>query len=829
MSLGALNAALSGLRISQQQLNVISNNVSNVNTEGYTRKILPQTAQAINGITVGVRSENIIRNVDLTLSRDVWTQVSASSNLSTRVQYLEQIERFHGGPNAEASFAAEIAALRDSFSALSDSPEDSFLQAAAVNQAVDTANKINSMANMIVQLRNDAQNEMEQTVERINGYLNQIADLNAQIKFQISMNRSPAQLQDFRDDVVKKLSSDMQVSFFTRGDGVMVVQTPRGEQLVDEIAQELVFDPRPLSAKSFYQPGGGVAGLFLRGDPLTTPGGLDLTRTELGGKIGQLLELRDQTLPAFTAQIDEVAYRMAQRFHTQGLMLFTDNSGTIPADTPPTLEDPGPPAVIPATPVNYVGFASAMRVNGLILADNSLIQSGTAITDLAIQSGSNEVIRRVLEFSFGNTEYQQAIGSTTVDLRDATAGVGVDMQTRLGVYSTNTVQGSLNITSYGSIDDAGNPPAMVTVAAGLLDPPNDVFRITIDGVDLDIDLSTAAANNPIGGAVTNAADQITAEINTQIAASALPAGYAIARVGPSGQLIIETRGDVTIDATTVPNGMGQGGLTFLGLSEATYEAKDPYFDVQVGNDPMVRIYIEPGDMQADLIDKLILSGGTDTSGVPGLAYDDVTFAATGQLILRPGDNYSNPAFGGDLKVIAGDFYTGLPSDNLYTAPGLAPLAAVTANGQRLNIVSALFGSFADDAAAGTNYIETSPVTDVAYGAVVSDQDASTVSFRTRFLGPNANININILGSETLIDFGQKILSKQMEQLTLAKNSYEDEESFKQTLERQLMDESGVNIDEELSYLIVVQTAYSAAARAISAIDQQFRELIDSFR
>lgn len=43
MGLGGLDIALSGLRVSQQQLNTIASNVSNVNTDGYTRKILPQS------------------------------------------------------------------------------------------------------------------------------------------------------------------------------------------------------------------------------------------------------------------------------------------------------------------------------------------------------------------------------------------------------------------------------------------------------------------------------------------------------------------------------------------------------------------------------------------------------------------------------------------------------------------------------------------------------------------------------------------------------------------------------------------------------------------
>ena len=60
MAISALNAALSGLRVSQQQINVISNNVSNASTPGYTRKLLPQSSVVVEGVTNSVRAENII-------------------------------------------------------------------------------------------------------------------------------------------------------------------------------------------------------------------------------------------------------------------------------------------------------------------------------------------------------------------------------------------------------------------------------------------------------------------------------------------------------------------------------------------------------------------------------------------------------------------------------------------------------------------------------------------------------------------------------------------------------------------------------------------------
>ena len=143
MGIASLDAALAGLRVSQQQISVISNNVANVSTPGYSRKLLPQSAQAIEGVTIGVRAETIIRNVDLNLERDLWTQVSAVGYLDVQQTYLSRIEQFHGPPDQELSIAAELARLRDSFSILANSPEDTFLQSSTVDQAVDTANKIN--------------------------------------------------------------------------------------------------------------------------------------------------------------------------------------------------------------------------------------------------------------------------------------------------------------------------------------------------------------------------------------------------------------------------------------------------------------------------------------------------------------------------------------------------------------------------------------------------------------------------------------------------------------------------------------------------------------
>ncbi len=790
MSLSSLASALSGLQIAQQQINVISTNVANVGTPGYTRKILPQSSQAINGVTVGVMPETIIRQVDINLERDLWTQTSRVSFYNVRESYLSRVEQFHGPPDAEKSVAAEVARLRDSFSALSNSPEDTFLLAAAVEQAQDTADKINDLSNLITTMRNDVQEDMSNTVEKINALLEQIAELNDQIRGNINVGRTSAQMADLRSEAIKELSGLIDVSYFQRGDGVIVVQTNRGVELASDFARPLTFSQVPLSAVNFYPDSG--AGIFV-GDPLSDPAAVDITTFDPGGKLGGLIDLRDKDFPQQMAQLDELAHKMALRFEAQGLMLFTDASGTIPADTPPDTTA-GPPELA----VSYVGFSTTMRVNVDVLANHSLVQQGTA--GASIPTGSSEVIRRVIEFTFGSIDYQEAIGA--IDMRvSGFAPPNDTLQNFLGVDSSNTITGTTDLAAYLTVAD------LVTAANGALDDPNDQFQITFEEArtglgptTITVDLSVADTF-PGGDATT----RLMNHINNEIALAGVPAGLAaVASVGSNGELVIDSTGTIQIDASFGPTGVGSAGLVFLGLGEGTTPPEDPYFDIRVGNNDPVRIMIEPGDDENDLMTKL--------GAVPGLAVEDITLSADGFLRLRPGNDYTDPDFGGNIQIIGGPFTTSGAGANAVFGAGTIP--------DDLNIVSGLFGSFTTGPTQ-----DQSPVQSIGYRSETENGSGVFVPFRETLLGPGVDIQTGVRASTMLIDYAQKMINQQSQEIALTDTRIADEEALRSLLEIQLLDDSGVNLDEELGHLIVVQTAYSASARVISAVDEQFQELL----
>ena len=130
-------------------------------------------------------------------------------------------------------------------------------------------------------------------------------------------------------------------------------------------------------------PGGGLPGVTLNGTDVTT----SLT----GGQLGADITLRDQTLPAEQAGLDEFAEGLANQFSSQGLTLFTNASGTVPTSTGPYTQS------------GYVGFAASIQVNPAVTATPSSVRDGTPSTNSSDAAGYNTVIENVLNNTFATS------------------------------------------------------------------------------------------------------------------------------------------------------------------------------------------------------------------------------------------------------------------------------------------------------------------------------------------------------------------------------------------------------------------------------------------
>lgn len=696
MSTASLDAALSGLKAAQQSLNVISNNIANASTEGYTRKILPQETLMIGGVGVGVKLQAIVRNVDKALLRDLVKQVSIKENYAVKESYLDRVQDFHGASESERAISARLGALATAFSTLSSAPDSSIYLNNTLDAARNVASTFNDFSKLITQMRNQTEDEIVSALADVNQNLEAIATLNNQIMGLTSGGQSTAELEDQRDRALRTVSQYIQISTFTAENNKLVVMTKQGQTLVDGSAHPLSLDKSNILPTSYY-PGGGVNGLFVDGG---TTSAIEISGSNVGGSIGALLELRDEILPQYTAQADELAQKLAERFDAIGLRLFTDQNGDVPA----SVADPGL--------VGYVGFSAEIRVNEDIVNDTSLIRTGTA--GATVLAGSNEIIRKVSEFVFGPYAYQQAQGSV-----DISAGT---LFATLGLTQTNQLIGTVDLTDYAPDLDAA--PNIVAPADFTLDIGGTPYNITINPGDTATDLV-----NTINAAV----------------------GSTVADLNGLGQLRLNTTADITISDVTI----GAAGIADLGLSFGVTPAQNPSFSLQVGTQSPVTFTISPGDTATDLLN--------DINAVDGVT---ASLGGGGELVITPD-------YGGDLTLLN---VTGTP----LTALGIT-------------------------------------VTNIAHTA-----------FRQNNLGPDGSVSTGLLANSTLEDYARTLISAQGEDHALAKDQSEKEEAFFQTLDSRNSDQSGVNIDEELSNLIRIQTAYTAAARMISATEKTFNDLIAAF-
>src|SRR5262249_15018664 len=143
-------------------------------------------------------------------------------------------------------------------------------------------------------------------VGNVNKDLQQISDLNNEIRQTAAAGQSTADLEDQRNSALQDLASQMNVSYYTASNGDLQVYTSSGQALVDSAVHPLSYTPvATVNASTTYSAGSssGFSGI--------TVSGLDITSQITSGNIGGLITLRDKTLPAAQSQLDQLASQLA--------------------------------------------------------------------------------------------------------------------------------------------------------------------------------------------------------------------------------------------------------------------------------------------------------------------------------------------------------------------------------------------------------------------------------------------------------------------------------------------------------------------------------------
>ncbi|WP_321341018.1 flagellar hook-associated protein FlgK [uncultured Cohaesibacter sp.] len=314
----ALSVAASGLKATSRDLEIVSSNITNANTPGYTRKVTNRQDMVLNGQVTSVIQTDAQRTLDLVAQKQFWSETGATSYSKTINDYLTQVDAMFGQPGDGNSLDSLVNAFATSLQALETSPDDATTRLEVLNNASVMTRAMNDASEKLQALRQDAEFAIETAVQDTNEILKHIEKLDLQIQeLSLSSGDSAVGLMDQRDAYVSQLAELMPVRVTQRENNSIQISTTSGMTLYDVSASQFEF--------SAY----GTVGPYTEWDPTATDNQLgtvylrsnnsDLHDVTLSGgfggsKIGALLELRDDILVEAQNQLDSLADGLADAF-----------------------------------------------------------------------------------------------------------------------------------------------------------------------------------------------------------------------------------------------------------------------------------------------------------------------------------------------------------------------------------------------------------------------------------------------------------------------------------------------------------------------------------
>ena len=391
----ALLIARSGLLHTQRALSNAADNVANAETEGYTRKRVVSESVTASGQGMGVRSLGPSRDVDNALINEMHKRRSESAAAELRDSVLGRINQAHGDPEKGEGLGDLIGKLRTSFIELRLDPAQVVKQQAVVLNAAQNLNRrFNDLSRVVGEERQSAHDGIVREVSLINERLREIATLTLSIKELSATGSVAADVEDKRDMALAQLSESLEFRAVRQGNGGLVLLFGNViSATLSETGDAFSVADAFIAPESFYGSGGTI--------PPITMNGVDVTTQLRGGKLGELLTLRDQTLPRYQAELDIGATELADRFRAEGIKFFTDNLGSVP--------DPD----LPYKGSAQIGFANRIQINPTVSANVRLLRDGTETITGPPSFTPNPVggpasfttlIDRLLTHTFGETK-----------------------------------------------------------------------------------------------------------------------------------------------------------------------------------------------------------------------------------------------------------------------------------------------------------------------------------------------------------------------------------------------------------------------------------------
>ncbi|MGZ4956445.1 MAG: flagellar hook-associated protein FlgK [Methylobacter sp.] len=431
---GLLATSLSGLMAAQRSLETVQHNISNVNTDGYSRQrveqgTMPAQLTGDGYIGQGVNVTNITRSYDQFINKQLSSSISAFEEVDHYHQLASRIDNITADPST--GMAPSMNRFFNALNEVANDPTSIPSRQVLLSEAGALTQNFNTMNGRFEEIRTQNNNDMQGMVDDINSLAKSIADLNVQISANLGKGqgiKQPNDLLDKQDALLSKLAAIVNVSVVPQKNGTSSVFIGNGQALVlnGGVAEFTTL-------QSQFDPGHLEIGIK------TANGTQVVTNQITGGSLGGALRFRDEVLDQAQQKLGQVAAGLAMEVNATHKNGF-DLSGTAGLDL---FKFSG--VAVPVTP--------------------SSLNTGNAVVTASFQDPN------VNPSAAANLDYSD------FKLTYVNAGNGVDYTlTRIRDNQVTNLTASTPVNGVSTLSFAATQPANTTVTA-------------LPGIDIQVDVS----------------------------------------------------------------------------------------------------------------------------------------------------------------------------------------------------------------------------------------------------------------------------------------------------------------------------------------------------
>ncbi len=292
---------MKSILLNQQHLNATSQNIANMDTDGYSRQRVIQESSApiqdaLGYYGTGADLVRIERMRDIHLDekyREESSQHGSWNKLSTR---LEEFETSLNETD-DNGLSETLDEFWNAWDAIADNPDDITYRQELLNTAEMLVTKIHDFDTAVKDMRKTVNDDLAQIPDKINAISEQLARLNKQIYTTEQEGRPANDLRDKFDLLIDELSQYGDVTVTTRSDSTMVVYLGSDEIVKHDHFRELV-------VQEYEQDGQDFTNIIWKD-----------TREQISalhnGEIQGLMKMRDEYLVDYQNRIDNLAVNLS--------------------------------------------------------------------------------------------------------------------------------------------------------------------------------------------------------------------------------------------------------------------------------------------------------------------------------------------------------------------------------------------------------------------------------------------------------------------------------------------------------------------------------------